>query len=408
MKSLESLGRTLREAEDELLLDPSRRADVRSRLLARPPRSRRSAAKPALALALGLAVAAAVVSMVRRERPLEYTVGGRPESAGLIVTRERPSTLAFSDGSTIRLAPSSRARVTNLDADGAHVNVEDGAASLQVTHREHTDWTVHAGPFVVHVVGTAFDVAWDDTGAVFELHVREGSVSAEGPRLARRLVRAGERLHIELTPAARTEQRVAVVQATQPTAPAAPEPAVSRRERTLRATAPVTETTPIISFSPPSAPTLPSWMELAAAGQPREAWAAAEAIGIDALLARLGADELLRLADLARRVGDSRASRIYRVIRERFPSTPAAGSAAFLLARLDAQGGDLSSAARGLELYLDEQPRGRYRREALGRLVEVRVARGQRGEAEAAARRYLELHPDGPHAELARRVLGAP
>src|SRR5690606_23370378 len=162
----------------------SRRADVRSRLLARPARAKRGRVSRALGLPLVAVAAALAFFLVRPEPPLSYTVGAdaRPGVAGPVVAQAAPLTLRFSDGSAVRLAPGSRGRMPELAAHGAHVSLDEGSASLEVVHREATDWTVHAGPFLVQVVGTAFDVAWDDDGAVFELAVREGSVWAEGPR----------------------------------------------------------------------------------------------------------------------------------------------------------------------------------------------------------------------------------
>jgi outer membrane protein assembly factor BamD (BamD/ComL family) len=115
--------------------------------------------------------------------------------------------------------------------------------------------------------------------------------------------------------------------------------------------------------------------------------------------------DLVKLAAAARRNEDPRTTQIYRMIRTRFPQTDAAAQAAFMLARVEFHDGSYQEAAMWLETYSAERPKGRFAREAAGRLIEAYRASGDEEAAKAAAQRYLARHPDGPHADLAREVL---
>src|SRR5262249_24078620 len=83
--------------------------------------------------------------------------------------------------------------------DGARVALQQGTASLRVVHRQRTRWAVDAGPFVVEVTGTSFDVRWSTRDEAFDLTLREGSVIVRGPltgdgvRLA-----AGQRMRVRV------------------------------------------------------------------------------------------------------------------------------------------------------------------------------------------------------------------
>ncbi len=99
-------------------------------------------------------------------------------------------------------------------------------------------------------------------------------------------------------------------------------------------------------------------------------------------------------------------------LRARFPGSPEAAFATFMLGRIaQDQSKDYAAAAVWFTRYLSEQPGGAFAAEALGRLVEVDDEQGDPAGARLAAARYLAAYPDGAHAGYARRVLaqaGAP
>jgi outer membrane protein assembly factor BamD (BamD/ComL family) len=70
------------------------------------------------------------------------------------------------------------------------------------------------------------------------------------------------------------------------------------------------------------------------------------------------------------------------------------------------QQGAFSDAARWFAAYLAEAPAGSYARDAAGRLIEAHQRAGDAAAAAQAAERYLATYPKGPHADLARSILG--
>jgi ferric-dicitrate binding protein FerR (iron transport regulator) len=103
--------------------------------------------------------------------------------------------LSFVDGTRVDLQDGARARIASADAHGARIAIENGHVALNVARVPSGMWFVDAGPFVIQVSGTQFDVDWssyDDTLAV-DLH--EGSLTVSGPPApAGVLLRAGQRL----------------------------------------------------------------------------------------------------------------------------------------------------------------------------------------------------------------------
>ncbi|WP_437876817.1 FecR domain-containing protein [Sorangium sp. So ce513] len=160
----------------------------------------------------------------------------------------------------------------------------------------------------------------------------------------------------------------------------------------------------------PAAPEAPRWRALALDARYKDALAAAEREGFDALCAAVSAGDLHALGDVARLGGSTaRAVQAFTALRGRFPGSPEAASAAFLLGRIaQDQGNDPAGAARWFTLYLTEHPGGAFAADAAGRLVEAEDRRGDEASARRAAERYLAAHPSGSHAAYARRLLARP
>src|SRR5262249_32009677 len=103
-------------------------------------------------------------------------------------TGDNPVSVHFSEGTEFALAAGTQARVTGLDAHGAHVLIENGSARVHVTPRPRAHWSVDAGPYDIRVTGTAFDVAWSGRDEVLDLSLHNGSVVVSGPLAAQGLV----------------------------------------------------------------------------------------------------------------------------------------------------------------------------------------------------------------------------
>jgi TolA-binding protein len=432
-KRFEKLGAEVARVQDETLADGTRRAAVRRRLLlgesrSSPPRSSRWEPTLAWAGAMAAVVLAVVVLWPSVPEPIAYRVEGEAESRLLDREIAAPNdgarSIAFTDGSAVRLSPSARARVRQLRIEGATLVLDRGEATVSVQHRDTTKWSVEAGPFLVRVTGTRFRVGWQPEAESFELEVFEGEVRVRGPSLPERTVRRGQ--EVRQNPAATVEPKPEPPQVEEPIRErtALPEPHPRKQTGTVTpAGAP--------SYEPPAVPT-PSEAEAPESTRPEQdpeasakpssaeppSWKTLlDRRDYSALLTELGpeqleqaiwqadAAQLLDLGAAARELGDARAGSIYTAVRSRFSGTDAAADAAFLLGRMQFHSGAHRSSATWFETYLRERPDGRLAREAAGRLVEAYQHAGDTDRAHEAAEQYLRRYPNGPHAGLARSVL---
>jgi hypothetical protein len=155
---------------------------------------------------------------------------------------------------------------------------------------------------------------------------------------------------------------------------------------------------------PLSASASTSWPARVAKGDYAFVVHEAESQGIGRVISTRPLADLLALGDAARYAGSSGvAERAYTTLRERFPSSPEAHTAAFLLGRVDEeQEQAVDGAMRWYDTYFREAPTGVFAGDALGRKM-ILVSRSQgRGAARSIAQRYLELFPGGTYSAAAR------
>lgn len=322
--------------------------------------------------------------------------------------------LLFNEGSEFRLTPGSRGRLRTVDREGARFALEHGTASFQITKSHDHSWSVEAGPFVVNVKGTEFSVSWDPRSEQFGLKLRRGRVVVSGPVLGEDLaLRAGQNLAVNL-PAAETvitEARLeaggaATDELPAPFASATSPPAVaavSGRPAAASASASI--------VSPTTAtPAERRWNEALARGQWDRILADVERDGVESTLQTASSEELVALADAARyrRRADLARSALL-AQRRRFPGSPRALDAAFLLGRVEESRAGAASVAIGwYEQYLTSAPRGTYAAEALGR--KMILSNELRGPAVARpiADEYLRRFPGGSYAGAARALQRGP
>jgi hypothetical protein len=326
--------------------------------------------------------------------------------------------IRFTDGSLLKLAPSGRARVVAVTDDGAEVALERGALDLSVVHREHTRWLVRVGPFRIHVIGTRFEVAWDPVTERLSVALREGAITLSGPVVGEsRAVRTGERLTVSMATnsmessafAAATTMATPVMAV--PTGASDAPPAVPSSSASS-GVAPITNPSSPhpsshVAVKPAPDATEPDWAQLAREAKYKEALAAAERQGFDAICSSATARELHALGDAARLGGSAaRSTQAFKALRARFAGTPEAASAAFLLGRVaQDQSHDDAAALALYTQYLSEAPGGAFAADAQGRMVEVADRMGDHAAARRAATRYLASYPNGAHAAFAKSVL---
>jgi hypothetical protein len=403
------------------------------------------------ALVLALALGGGTAWRATHGERLSYVVDGAvPDTDGYIPrVQTGGAAVRFSDGTVVGLQPGSRARVVATSPDGAQLRLDEGQAHLSVVHRRHTRWAVEAGPFVVQVTGTTFDVRWSGSDGVLRVRLLAGVVTVRGP-----LTRGGVTLQPGQELEARPDEgvlRIVPVAASAPAAasgegrPAAPgassgavgsdapaAPAAPPAPAIFPAAPTVSPAARAISLAAPGPGAPPARAKLAGGGgraDAREARAGlafggdwnrriangdfdtvlreAEEHGSARCLHELPSDRLAALGDAARYAGRADLARRALVAqRERFAGTPAAEEAAFLLGRLAEDSHEPRATALGwYDLYLDEAPGGPYAAEALGRRLLLVDAAGDRAAVRATAREYLDRHPTGPYASRARAIL---
>jgi len=149
------------------------------------------------------------------------------------------------------------------------------------------------------------------------------------------------------------------------------------------------------------------WRELLAAGRLLEGLRAAERANFEQVCRSATQKELMALADAGRFFGPSkRAVAALVALRERFPGSVAAGTAAFTLGRIVFENDHAyARAASWFETYMREQPSGPLMGDAFGRLMEARLRSGDTTGARASAEQYLRRFPGGPYAGEARGIM---
>jgi TolA-binding protein len=349
--------------------------------------------------AVGAAALVLVVLFVSRKAApiaLTYRLAGAVADRGYLQLPDLTASaeVSFSDGSRIRIEPTTSARIASVNADGAHLVLERGLLDVDVVHRAGAAWTIEAGPYEVAITGTAFSMSWDND----ELTVAmiRGSVVVKGPLATSGVaVIAGEKLSVR-----GHDHSLSIVDQARVADP------VEHDARPARAgSAQAQEPAP----RPSANGTSQSWSVRVASGDYRSVLREAEEKDLDGTLTNGPLADLAALADAARYLRrDDIARRALVAERSRFPHSSEAHAAAFLLARLLEEEGDILGAATGYDRYLRESPRGSFAQEAMGRELALLRGRGDRTAALPVAQRYLREFPFGPYTQIARDVTGAP
>jgi len=366
--------------------DESALARIAQELEARSPASGR---RRRWVLPLGLAAAGAavalVVVLVRVPGPLVLADGRAVTAVG---ADEEPRELALADGSRIRLSPGARLEPLVSSGKSFSAMVTRGRADFEVRPGGPRHWVIECGLATVEVVGTEF--ACERAHGRLRVVVRRGAVLVRGDRVperARRLT-AGQSLEI-------VDERpgLAAAAVPAPVAALAPDPATTPAapEATAAASAPRSAGRPASAKA---------WRELARDGHHGAAFAALGSDGLRREAKRLGVDDLLALADVARLSGHpAEAVRPLERILAEFAGDAQAPLAAFALGRLelDALGRPQAAAAalmRALALGVPQS----LREDVRARLVEAHARAGDLGAARQAAAAYADEFPGGRHA----------
>lgn len=373
-------------------------------------------------VALATLVALGVASIARRPSPvsepamLAYEIDGGSvlEGGYLREAGHAGMKVLFNEGSKLTLASGTRGRIRAVDREGAHLAIERGTASFQVTHGNSRRWLVDVGPFLVTVKGTAFTVSWDPLRERFELRLRHGRVVVSGPVSAGEVtVRAGQRLVVNLPRAETVITEEAPQQGSGEAVggPAAPSATPTDPQPPAIGEQPAGRSPPVPARS--SAGKLGGerrWSEEVARGHWDRILADVKRIGVEATLNGASSEDLFALADAARyrrRPDLARAALLAE--RRRFPESPRALDAIYLLGRVEeSRENGTAQAIAWYDEYLTRAPTGPFVGEALGRKMTLTDKLEGPTRARPVAEDYLRRFPKGNYAGSARELIRAP
>ncbi|MBN1656086.1 MAG: FecR domain-containing protein [Deltaproteobacteria bacterium] len=422
MNDLNRLGRRIADEQDAVRArETSGRFRVRERLASLPAPSARSTRYKLWVAAAGVSIAATMTFALWARfidtEPLRAMIGSSQKRAAegdwIEAPRVESLPVRFSNGTSIDMAPRSRARLLELGSKGAHVLIESGRVDVKVVRRPDAGLKLSVGPFRIRVTGTRFNVRWNPDLDEFKLELAEGNLEVSGCVFGQGYrMKAGQRVYAScksgrfdmMEGGRRGGEEIAMQEsvdanaASKPQAslPEASRPAIKRKGR-----GPARQV-----FTSAQRRAL-TWRKLAEQGSYVQAFMSAEAAGFESQCAQANATELWMLADAAHFAGAAKKeAHALILLRNRFPKTSLAALAAYSLGRLEFDNrGSYGKSARWFEVYLEEQPGGSLSREARGRLIEAISRAGDVARARALAAEYLRDYPSGPHAELAKNLL---
>ncbi|MAQ15194.1 MAG: hypothetical protein CMN30_10430 [Sandaracinus sp.] len=379
------LADELRAPDDELRLRENWDG-VRERVAARRRRPRRVAGAAAV---LGLVALVGLWPRVRSGGPL-MQAGGAPLSATEAIAT--PRALELADGSRIELAAGTRLVPTRNAGSRIDLTLESGRARFEVEPGGPRAWTIDAGSARVRVVGTAFLV--ERSARRVRVEVEHGRVAVEGTAVpgGSVLLGAGEAWEMAHP-------------GSEPAPPSAPGSAEAEAEARVPAL-------PLVAAErEPDAPParVARWRQVADAEGAEAAYASIGEGAFSATARRTEPDQLLALADVARRSGHVHhaVEPLDRLVRE-FPQHPEAPLAAITLARL--QMGPLADPGAALRTYARARDLGVPRvfdAEVCSGVARALVATGAPDEARGEARECLRRHGSPPRRAELERILDA-
>ncbi len=323
--------------------------------------------------------------------------------------------LRFSEGSRVELMPGTRGRLRGVGQDGASVAIDNGSASFTVVPGTNRRWVVEIGPFLVTVKGTEFTVAWDPQSERFELRLRKGQVVVSGPISGGDLtLRAGQRLVVNLAKAQTVITEEPAWEAVGTPADALdasipPEPGLVAPQGPRAPIKASGSSSPADSTMPaaPKSDAERRWVDQLASGQWDRILEDVERTGLEPILNKASSEDLFALADAARyrrRPDLARAALLAQ--RRRFPDSPRALDALFLLGRVEeSRSGGAERSIAWYDEYLTRAPTGAYAAEALGRKMTLTNELNGPASARPIAEQYLHRFPKGSYAGSARALL---
>ena len=108
----------------------------------------------------------------------EYTIGFPGQT--VMSPPGTTTAVSFEQGSVVHVISNSVARVTEATSEQVVIDLQRGSVVADIRGNRVTKWSVNAGPYGVHVLGTKFEVAWHSDTHVFDVKVAQGTVRVTG------------------------------------------------------------------------------------------------------------------------------------------------------------------------------------------------------------------------------------
>jgi ferric-dicitrate binding protein FerR (iron transport regulator) len=182
------IGSTLDVFEQRISSDEQHRKYL-SDAMTRRQRNRGTVSrlKMTVSLAAAALVAIGLAIFFTGDDTLSYRIGngenGRTTGAWVHNRKLKPVTIRFENGSHFSVASKSAVQIVETGRDRVHIKLSQGKLSAEVNGNGHTRWQVSAGPYVVSVLGTIFDVKWDAVNSQLQVDVSRGRVLVTGEQL---------------------------------------------------------------------------------------------------------------------------------------------------------------------------------------------------------------------------------
>jgi transmembrane sensor len=349
--------KTLRGFDPNVLAPPLDEERVaREYEIVRQRTLRRRQPKHWAAWAAAAAAITALVAVVAFERRAPKLVDSAVLVAG---ASEEPVRVALPEGSSVELAPNTRAKLTSVQPKAIRIDVETGSVDIEATHVAGRTFVVGAGSYEVRVTGTHFRVQ-RIPGERVSVHVDQGVVE---------VVSAGDKLR----------RLGAGEQWSAPDNPGALNPPASE--------------------APSSEPLATSPGVSLAGGLVASASAPAGPVPAAATVAPKDAKDLFEQAQHARSEGRTiDAARAFDKVRRTYRKDPHAALAAFELGRLRLDVlGDPVGAEEALEDAVVLGPESPLREDAEARRVEALSRAGDGAGCASARDAYLAHWPSGAY-----------
>jgi hypothetical protein len=308
----------------------------------------------------------------------------------------------FSEGSEFGVEPGARVRIADVGKRTVKAVLETGSVRVRTSGRS-TGWQIDVGPFSVSPRAVASLMVEWLADELLRVKIFDGEASVDGTP-SPLFLHAGQQVS--------ANARDGTVEVGPLTAAAEPPPSASSELLMDVPDEGGPKGRPAMSVAPalPVAGTgkRSTWSDEVAAGDYAGVVLEAERRGLGSVLADGALSDLVALADAARLSGRrDLARRTLLAQRARFPSSSAAKDAAFFLGRFaDDHDRALEGALTWYDTYLSEAPAGHFAAEASGRKMVVVSKLSGRVAARVVASDYLKRFPSGPHAALARDLLG--